>query len=251
MPKVRSCKLPGNIRDGRYLVYSQWQVENIIPQERWDDYRVVGPMSAGDYEPQVNYAFGAWDRGYNAVSNKNRYPQVTMRWIDYWYETNNSLELAEGPIGVRLIEQPDGTVDIAPPPPGLGAGDWRHTDTLGASSPFAILSETYRDYFPNEAAARKGTIIDEYYAPYWPEEFWPEPLLSAAALRELNPIRTDIDAYVEKTMAEWITDGGIDAGWEEYQSTLERMGLSRMLEIYQEGYDTMVKAAGGSIERPF
>ena len=40
--------------------------------------------------------------------------------------------------------------------------------------------------------------------------------------------------------AEWVVNGGVEQGWDEYMATLEKMGYSDFMDIMNEVYDTYV-----------
>lgn len=60
---------------------------------------------------------------------------------------------------------------------------------------------------------------------------------SNEATEELTYLKTDIDKLVDQKAAEWAVNGGIDEEWDDYIEQLNKMGLDRMREIYQEAYD--------------
>jgi putative aldouronate transport system substrate-binding protein len=97
--------------------------------------------------------------------------------------------------------------------------------------------ELYRTLFPVPQYEMKGAVLDKNYAPYWPKEFWTNPLLTPGEMKQLNEVDTDIRNFVTKTQAKWITQGGIDAEWDGFQKQLESLGLSKMLQIRQAAYD--------------
>ena len=58
-----------------------------------------------------------------------------------------------------------------------------------------------------------------------------------ATAEELATLEPDISTYVESQYAKWVAEGGIDEEWDNYIATLNRMGLERMIEIFQREYD--------------
>lgn len=50
-------------------------------------------------------------------------------------------------------------------------------------------------------------------------------------------LKTDIDKFVDQKSAEWVVNGGIEEEWDNYLEQLQKMGLDRMREIYQEAYN--------------
>ncbi len=67
------------------------------------------------------------------------------------------------------------------------------------------------------------------------------PLMSPDDMKQLNAIDGDIRNLVTRTQAKWITEGGVDAEWNDYLKQLEALGLSKMLAIRQAAYDRFIK----------
>ncbi len=238
------------IKQDQYFSFAEWQVENQVDQTRWNNYSVIAPMTVPGHTPQAHYRF-AWFRGYNPIIKGNRYPEVTMRWTDYWYDTMNSIEMMEGPIGIRLEKKADGTIGVLPPPKGVGLSEWRDMENLGSGVNVVILAETYRDVFIFEQAERKGTDLKNNYVRFWSKEYWPNPMKSSAEIKEENAMLPDINALISKTKAKWITEGGIDQEWDGFQAQLQKMGLPRLMQIYQKNYDFFLKNVGGTPSLPY
>ena len=59
--------------------------------------------------------------------------------------------------------------------------------------------------------------------------------MSPEDMKQLNAIDTDIRNFVTKTQAKWITQGGVEAEWDDYLKQLDTLGLSKMLQIRQAG----------------
>jgi putative aldouronate transport system substrate-binding protein len=54
--------------------------------------------------------------------------------------------------------------------------------------------------------------------------------------QEMIQLAADIGSYVGKMTAQWIVDGGIETGWDEYITTLNNMKLERYVQIYKDNY---------------
>ena len=84
-----------------------------------------------------------------------------------------------------------------------------------------------RDCLSNEAIQKK--------------DIFPVLLYNEAEGNERTSLYTDICLYIETMHAQFITGVvDIDAGWEDFQSKLEEMQLSRLLEIEQAAYNRLV-----------
>jgi putative aldouronate transport system substrate-binding protein len=175
-----------------------------------------------------------------AITKVNKYPEVTVRWVDYLYDTYNSIEWIEGLIGSRLTRDDKGVVTIKDPPAGVNAQEWRMAETQ-PDVPLAATMEMYKSIFPFPMAEIKGSVIDAIYVPAWPKEFWTNPLHSVEDMKHLNATDPDLNSYVTKTMAKWVTQGGVEAEWDDYLKQLEKLGLSKMIQIRQAGYERSIK----------
>ena len=173
-----------------------------------------------------------------------------MRWLDYWYDPLNSLTTMEGPLGVRVIENEDGTYGVAPTPEGLGLSEWRDLETIGPGFITSIDSDMYLNMFIFEAAEMCGTVKYDTYSDQWPEMYWPRPMLSSAQINEEQAMLPDIQALVQKTLARWITEGGADEEWDQFQEDLNSIGLPRLMEIWQGNLDKFLEGTGGVTPRP-
>ena len=81
--------------------------------------------------------------------------------------------------------------------------------------------------------------MSDIYDPYLldDKDIYPLAKFDAADQDELTLLKTDITSYVDQKFAQWITVGGVEEEWENYLTELDNMGLPRMLEIYQKGYN--------------
>jgi putative aldouronate transport system substrate-binding protein len=227
-----------------YGVLSTWNLQDEFPPDdaRSKDYVPLPFFTApGVAKPTVyRQPYPGWNRGQFSITKVNKYPEVTARWADYIYDTYNSMEWIEGMIGSRLVKDDKGVVTMKNPPAGMTTQEYRMSETVWAV-PLAVTMETYRTLFPAPIYEIKGSTIDQYYLPYWPKEFWSNPLLDPDSMKQLNIIDPDLRNYVTKTQAKWITQGGVETEWNDYLKQLETLGLSRMLEIRQVAYDRLNK----------
>jgi putative aldouronate transport system substrate-binding protein len=180
-------------------------------------------------------------RGWGVITKACKYPEAAMRWIDYHYDPINSIELCEGPIGVRVLENPDGTLYIRMPPDGLTAAEDRYANCR-AGGLFGMTVNLYRTRLKNPPTDRKvqflDTCLDEFdeKTPMMPVYY------SAEESSEMAQLQTDMVQYIERRGCEWIINGKIDAEWDAYLAELERVGQARWLEIKQAAYDRYMAA---------
>ena len=238
------------LKQDQLFSFNSWWAQNVVDTTRWLDWEYLPALKAPGYEPQANYRFD-WTRGLAPITAAAEHPEVVMRWIDYWYEPLNSLTTMEGPLGVRVIENDDGTYGVAPTPEGLGLSEWRDLETIGPGFITSIDIDMYLNMFIFEGAEMCGTVKYDTYSAQWPEMYWPRPMLPSAQINEEQAILPDIQALVKKTLARWITEGGADEEWDQFQEDMNSIGLPRLLEIWQENLDKFLDGTGGVTPRPY
>jgi putative aldouronate transport system substrate-binding protein len=227
-----------------YGVWSDWNLQDDFPVDdpRSKDYVPLEFFTApGVSRPTVyRQPFAGWNRGHMAITKVNKYPEVTVRWVDYGYEPYNTMEWIEGMIGSRLVKDDKGVVTMRNPPAGVATQEYRMSETQ-PDMPLAATMEIYRTLFPAPVYEIKGSVIDQHYVPFWPNEFWSNPLIAPDQMKQLNAMDADIRNLVTKTQAKWITQGGVEAEWADYLKQLEALGLSKMLQIRQSAYEAFNK----------
>ena len=223
-----------------YAVISHWNLNDLYnpTDPRQKDYTPLQFFTApGVARPAVyRQPYPGWNRNHMAITKANKYPEVTVRWADMMFEPYASMEWIEGMIGSRLAKDDKGVVTMKDPPAGVTTQEWRFAETQ-PDVPLGATMELYKTLFPAPLYEVKGTTIDQYYLPYWPKEFYTNPLMSPEDMKQLNAIDPDLRSYFTKTQAKWITQGGIEAEWDQYLKEMERLGLSRMLAIRQAAFD--------------
>jgi putative aldouronate transport system substrate-binding protein len=228
-----------------YGLFSCWNLQDEFTpgaDPRADEYVPLTFFTApGVAKPAVyRQPYPGWNRGELVITKVNKYPEVTVRWVDTMYEPYASMEWIEGMIGSRLVKDDKGVVTMKNPPAGVTTQEYRFAETQ-PGVPLAATMELYRTLFPAPIYEMKGATIDKYYAPYWPKEFWSNPLMAPDDMKQLNAMDADIRNYVTKTQAKWITQGGIETEWNDYLKQLETLGLSKVLKIRQAGFDRLNK----------
>jgi putative aldouronate transport system substrate-binding protein len=179
------------------------------------------------------------------ISHTNPQPELTAAWIDRFYEPRQSAINMWGAVGDVVSEGPNGLLVFNPTPEGMSFAEFRHQSTPGGVIPTAVLKEYWDTViaFPEEKKAVTEDI--QPFLPYLTEENFPFIFLFSLEESDLQTkLATDIESLVSQMTAQWITAAPpSDAEWEEYLSSLERMGLNDLLAVYQGAYDRYRSAA--------
>lgn len=172
-----------------------------------------------------------------SMPRSNAHPEITMAYVDQFYNPEVGIELYYGPVGRSLDLSADGTYTVlSSPDPDLTQDAWLWSNGMNDLSP-VYFSRTFERRiqlgYPDEKAE-----LEAVFAPYAAdaEEFPPFLQYTPDEIEELAVIEAEIEDYAEQQVAQWIMNGNIGAEWDRYQSQLAAMGLPRMMEIYAAAY---------------
>ncbi len=213
-----------------------WTISGAVGTDNAKDYIVLPPLKgpSGDRYARQNPEMLGADRNKIVVSAGTKNPEAVMRWVDALYEKTTSMQIRYGAIGVTMQENGDGSYEVLDAPEGMDANTWSWKYGLNTNAPGYAVG---LDIIP-QPDAREKLEADEITRPYVKPEYFPLIMIPAEDIDELAILKTDIQNYASERTAHWVVNGGIDAEWEEYLERMEVMGLPRMLEIYQNAYDS-------------
>lgn len=175
-----------------------------------------------------------------AITDKNKYPEATMRWIDYFFSLEGHLLFFGGIEGKTYNFRADGTpawIDEISYNPNrtVDEGIGQFTPLPGGSDP--VVSFWTKTVYSNpEAYAAKVEAL-KLVEPYFPEEAWPSFMYTDSENAEMMTIKTDIETYVEEWVAKFVTGAEPFTKWDDYVNTLNKMGLEKYMQISQNAVD--------------
>ncbi|WP_010677743.1 ABC transporter substrate-binding protein [Bacillus timonensis] len=231
-------------KDHKYGLYFTWDKGNITGMN--DSYDVMPPLAGPSGEVNVAQTNGfGLDRGRMVITSSNKNLELTAKWIDKLYEPLQSVQNNWGTYGdseQQNIFEFDEAAGMLKHLPLEGTAPVELREKTSVAGPLAILDEYYGKYTtkPDDAAWRLDLLKDVIVPHIKSENFYPPVFFSLEEADEKSKIETDLFAYVNRKRAEWMTNGNIDAEWDEYLAELERLGLSTWLQIKQDGYDRTV-----------
>ena len=231
-------------RSGLLGSFSRWHPENAVGPERIADYVALpplkGPIEYGGRQEWVGYLNAFYRRRIGVVSVSNPYPAATMRFLDMAYEPEFAWQILYGPWDILLNKDADGNISVVPPPEGsdLSADEWRFSQTPATRFPYGLLIENF-DRFRGNAAQQRKIERAKIYKPYIDmSKYFPQPSFTEQEELERSVLQTDIQDFYKQTQVNWITQGiDPEAEWASFTQQLERIGLARLLEIYQSAYE--------------
>lgn len=195
---------------------------------------LTGPSGEQPLYPKNNAA--TYRRNMAICFNTCEHPELLMAWFDLFYSEDIGIQSYYGPYGLVLEKNEDGSRVYMDPPEGSSLDSLKWESSLADDTPTAIYPEWHATVEANEYLKFKEENNAALQA-YQPKEIYPNVMYTEEQLDRLNVLLVDIDSYVERMQAEWIVNGGIREGWDDYLSQLDRMGLQELIGIYQDALD--------------
>ena len=200
-----------------------------------DQYVGIAPPTGphGDKLQAANAPI-ARDFGAFAITPVNKYPEATMRWIDYFYGDEGSTLLRFGHEGEHF-EMRDGIPYYKEE--FLESGNQsKITPYAGGGAPH-IISDNVASFINPPQVQEAQKALD----PYMPKVKYGAPMFDEETAQQVNILRNDIDKYYEEQTTKFIAGALSFDKWDEFSSTLKKMKLDELQQIYQTAYDNISK----------
>ncbi|MBO2944659.1 extracellular solute-binding protein [Paenibacillus sp. F411] len=175
-----------------------------------------------------------------AITSENQHPEATMRWIDYLYSYEGNTLFEQGPEDLlwKYTDKENKVKEWLPVPGGGDREEYRGTITpnFGMLTPGIKIPELYNglrgefDEWIDQQNEEKLVPIGK--APF------PNVYLTNEQQSEASALRSDLDSYVKQMEAKFITGQEPLSKWDSYVAQVKKMGGDRLIELYQEAYDT-------------
>jgi putative aldouronate transport system substrate-binding protein len=214
--------------------------------ERNGEYVVVPPLE-GPNGLRTTPFVSVYGGGRFFITSAAENPEVALRFADALYIPEVEMQAIFGKEGVNWRWAEEGEVSIEgnpavfatlPAPSDTPAHGWDQINNSYRPNWFR-LAEVRKNELDVEVVLYEQTKKMEPYAQDMSSAV-PPLFFTTEQAQELADLEATITRYVEEMIARFTTgDADIenDAAWDEFQTTLEQMGLPRMLEIYQAAYD--------------
>lgn len=215
----------------------QWTPDAVFG--KWSDQYVTIPPIAGP--DGKRYTIGNpigmnLNRNELLITTSCKYPEVAARWADQFYTDEASIQNFWGAIGTVIKKNDDSTYTLVDPPAGTSADAWYWDQSLRDFGP-KYVSPSFESKIVLNPESGDGLKLqlDKLGSEYVTTPF-PNVMYTSEEFEELPTLTTDIDSYVNTMRAQFISKGGIDEGWDDYVSKLNKMGLEKLVKIRTDAY---------------
>ena len=237
-----------------------WVSPNFIGEEAMKSFTGITQLEGPHGDKSISWidasVRGIWSF---MITNQNKYPKETMKWVDYWYGEEGYMYSAIGQEGVTYQKGASGTyewmgdVKKSIDEKGQQLGAFQHLERwYGGFEPqnhgMKVSDENQKKLYDLKAMltpeeAQKTYLIDPNdYMNFLPEAIWPSFIPTAEEATEVGELFTELNTYLLEMETMFIIGKkDLGADWDAYLATVEKMGGKRYLELKQQAYDRIMK----------
>ncbi|GAA4832531.1 extracellular solute-binding protein [Paenibacillus vulneris] len=178
-----------------------------------------------------------------AITNKNKNPEATLRWMDYFYSEEGAKFYFMGQKDVTYKEGADGKLeyveDITKNPQGLTQDQAlaKYFTWLGGSYPGYVQEK----YFKGSETLPEALATGKKAQPYAVKEIWNNFNFTDTETELMSSIGKDIQSYVTEMEAKFVNGSASFDEWDKYVATVQKMGLDQYMKTYQAAYERYSK----------
>jgi len=174
-----------------------------------------------------------------AITDKNEHTEATIRWMDHFYGQEGATFFFMGEEGTTYNKNANGDLEyidkITNNPDGLTMDQalTKYFTWTGGSYPGFVKEEYFKgsETLPNSMeAAQKAE-------PNAVEDIWYNFNFTNEETEFMSSVGKDIQDYIGEMEAKFVNGSASFDQWEEYVSTIEKMGLEEYMKVYQAAYE--------------
>ena len=203
---------------------------------------LIGPDGKNDWNGTIDVGH----TGSYIITNACKYPEVALRWADYFYSDEGSLFFYYGDVGETAVQKDDGTYEFSDTVlKNFYDGKNSYDGCAVYVSLYAYGNTPSKTQVPfNSADDNRGVSLQSAYGLIEGRQIaWPNFTFTKQEERSISDIKKDIDQYVNTTRDAWImgTMKLNNDTWQKFVKRIDQMGVSKVIEAYdaslQRAYD--------------
>ncbi|MGI8351412.1 ABC transporter substrate-binding protein [Niallia circulans] len=174
-----------------------------------------------------------------AITDKNKNPQATIRWIDYFFGEEGATLQFMGVEGETYEKNGDGkpqfTEKITNNPDGLTFDQalTPYVTWMGGSYPGYVQEK----YFGGSEALPSSVAVGDKVQPDAPKEIWNGFNYTDDELKFKLATGTDLETFINETEAAFIAGDKDFSEWDQYVEQVKQMGQDQYLEVEKAAHD--------------
>lgn len=216
----------------------------VVGTDKNDDYTLIPPLTSPVNSTLMYPKSSNVTRGLFSITNKNKYPEATIRWIDYFYSDEGSVLSVFGKEneGWKWLDAGKTQWERLTPN-GMQPEEYRGgkvTPDAGVPVPTIRKQEFLAKRANSGQIGQVDTEVDNKIVKYWRTSY-PLVYFDETKQSRINTLEADLKPYIEQMEAKFITGAEPLANWDSYVSTLKKMGIDEYMKIHQDAYNAIKK----------
>jgi putative aldouronate transport system substrate-binding protein len=177
------------------------------------------------------------------VTDKNKNPEATIRWIDHLYGDEGATFYFMGVEGQTYRKTADGKLEfveeITKNPNGLTMDQAlaKYITWLGGSYPGYVQEK----YFKGSETLPESMAVGKKAEQYKVKELWNAFNFTQEETEFRSTVGNDIQSYIGEMEAKFISGSAPMSEWDKYVATVDKMGVDEYMKIYRQAYDRYKK----------
>ncbi|WZL78573.1 extracellular solute-binding protein [Eubacteriales bacterium mix99] len=178
-------------------------------------------------------------RGAFVITDKCKYPEAAVRWIDYFYSEEGGKLPFLGVEGKSYEKKPDGSyefldeiVNDIPEGSSFDQVISKYVTYTGGGIPALQRTEYFKGGETHPVALKAA----EDMAPYTPKEMWNKFNYTLEEIDRKAALESDINGYISQMYPQFIQGKVSFKKWDSYVDQIKKMGLDEYMDIYTKGY---------------
>lgn len=177
------------------------------------------------------------------ITDKNKNPEATIRWIDHLYGDEGATFYFMGIEGQTYKKAADGKLEfveeITKNPNGLTMDQAlaKYITWLGGSYPGYVQEK----YFKGSETLPESVAVGKKAEQHKVKELWNAFNFTQEETEFRSTVGNDIQTYIGEMEAKFISGSAPMSEWDKYVSTVDKMGVDEYMKIYKQAYDRYKK----------
>ncbi|MER5182256.1 hypothetical protein ABT009_28540 [Streptomyces sp. NPDC002896] len=213
------------------------------------DYDALPPLTGPEGKSYTTYGFPSMPGATFVLTTKaSQTEQIqAIKMLNYVFSQEGELNGMFGPAGKGWVEP--GPKDIALDKSlkakykvkATDNGNWGAIAQYNNTAEFRNTQAVAKDPKTQDGYERRLFDATKRYEPHADKaETFPygEAWIDPAQASELATLQTNIGTFVQQSAVQFITGKkSLDSDWDSYVKNIDKLGLERFLQIYQQSYD--------------
>lgn len=177
-----------------------------------------------------------------AINADTKYPEEIVRWIDLAFDKETSVENYLGKFGVHLNPEGDDKYSKIKKEDGKDFSGEEMSSEVPNKFAVAYILDGDFTLTDTIVSPQNKVAADEIYGPYLQKDYVKDTAMSTIEEGEaISFITPDLFSYVDQATAKFITEGGIDEGWDAYLAQLDNLRVDEYVAIRTALHDRATK----------